>query len=64
MTLDGGEWSVSCFRRFIPRGVSPRYLFVRRIDGPWSRFERGCEEKNPSVVQPIANRKSLIESKN
>jgi hypothetical protein len=41
------SWVVSfTFRQLYPQGESPWYLLDRRLGGPQSRSERGCEEKN------------------
>jgi len=39
-----------------PQRKKPWYPLARRLNGPQSRPERGCEEKNsqPPIVQPVA----------
>jgi hypothetical protein len=51
--LDGGEWSTLRLGRFTPGGQSPRYPFVRRLDGPQS--QSGCcgVEKDPLLLSEI-----------
>jgi hypothetical protein len=55
LALDGGEWSASCPRHFIPQEKSPWYLLDRRLGGPQSCSGCGGEEKNsqpPLEIEP------------
>jgi hypothetical protein len=58
-----GEWRYSSTyvvsfttRPLYPQGKSPSYRLDRRLGGLQSQSERGGEEKNSPITQPVAQR--------
>jgi len=47
LALGGGEWSASHLGHFTPRKESLVQLDRGWAGGPYSRYGRGSEEKNP-----------------
>jgi hypothetical protein len=60
--LDGGEWSVSCPGRALPRGKDPQYPLYGRLGGPEPVWTKRLEEKSFAPARdrtPITRSSSL-----